>query len=438
MSMKRPFLQFAIQKIESLFQKGKDNPTLLRQIKNELEHRKSKRSKTLKNKIDAKIGITDFDYFDKEKAAAEAKALEEKRIVDEKSKVKAEAEAAAERIAKEKLKSRNKENIGLYEDEIITLDPAVKSDISEKSDVSLDDAVRKSDWPITLSQLEVLMSLPGSVIISKIYQSNNYDVRSLHLEKIITPKKISKRNRIMYVLRKRKKAMKLLEIVGDYKDLFNSDITKNYISKELAQMKGALNVDKGKYNLYENISINNNELEDIRNKTEKFLLEKQIYISSKIILSFFKKAYNDEYLRILNGHFLLGILQDDDRFDCQSGFMIGLTSANFEAINTDQTTEIIKFMNHQSKPLNIEYIVHMMSSYRQVNKHHIKTLLEAKNEIFYCSAPDEYYLTSKKDEIRLPAENKIIESSVLNELRKKQKKKRLLKMTELLDKTSKE
>jgi hypothetical protein len=65
--MKRPFLQFAIQKIESLFQKGKDNPTLLRQIKNELEHRKSKRSKILKNKIDAKKVITDFNNLDKEK-----------------------------------------------------------------------------------------------------------------------------------------------------------------------------------------------------------------------------------------------------------------------------------------------------------------------------------------------------------------------------------
>ena len=109
MSMKRPFLQFAIQKIESLFQKGKENPTLLRQIKNELEHRKSKRSKTLKNKIDAKIVITDFDNFDKEKAATEAKSLEEKRIPDEKSG---------------------------------TFDSTVNSDISEKSDINIEDLLR--------------------------------------------------------------------------------------------------------------------------------------------------------------------------------------------------------------------------------------------------------------------------------------------------------
>jgi hypothetical protein len=175
--MKRPFLQFAIQKIESLFQKSKDNPTLLRQIKNELEHRKSKRSKTLKNKIDAKIVITDFDNFDKEKAAAEAKVLEEKRIADEKAaaevvaKEKAEAErgaaqvkaaaeakaleekriadekskaeATAERVAKEKLKSRKQVKAGLYEDEIdSTLGSTAKIGIPAKSDIKLEDLLK--------------------------------------------------------------------------------------------------------------------------------------------------------------------------------------------------------------------------------------------------------------------------------------------------------
>jgi hypothetical protein len=655
--MKRPFLQFAIQKIESLFQKGKDNPTLMRQIKNELEHRKSKRSKILENRIDAKIVITDLDNFDKEQAATESKSLEEKRIPDEKSgtfdstvnsdiseksdiniedllrsiklrdfaktydvpvRVKnviiEEANFIKFETVYDFISSSKTDRIGLIElpnfgqKSLTDLSKSIDKFVCEKtgksidkypikellshqvicknikkfnsiedlinflidkvlndreknitkfrktetlekiggkykitrervrqiekniikklrfgisledvstsrdnfqceidsyffnnnnfimegqakkiykempreiilyikivndnltiflnehysynasylgwskdkntsvnsyividdSHVSLDDAVRKSDWPITLSQLEVLMSLPGNVILSKINQSKNYNVRLLHSDKIITPIKISKRNRIMYVLRRRRGAMKLLEIVNDYVDLFKADITKHYVSNTLALMKDALIVDKGTYNLYENISINNDEIESVRNKTETFLLEKQKYTSSKIILRYLKEVYNNEYLRILNGHFLLGILQDDDRFDCQRGLMIGLTSSKFDAINTDQTTEVIKLMNRQGKPLNTEYIVNSMSSYRQVSKDNIKNLLEAKNELFYCSAPGEFYLIDKKNDIKSTTES---ENTISNTFRKQRKKKRLLKMASMLSNENKE
>mgnify|MGYP000179093730 FL=1 len=53
MSIKRPFLTFTIGEIESLFVNDKDNLVLIRQINNELECRKSKRSKKLKKEINA-------------------------------------------------------------------------------------------------------------------------------------------------------------------------------------------------------------------------------------------------------------------------------------------------------------------------------------------------------------------------------------------------
>ena len=407
-SDQRPYLMHVISTLEALFHDNQDNVVVLRNIKDELTCRKTKRAGLLKEEVQKHIDGT-IDISSEVSKVTEAEVLEKKRFVNEKS---------------------------------CTFNSTVNRDISEKSDVeiddshvSLNDAVRKSDWPITLSQLEVLMSLPGNVIIRKINQSKNYNVRLLHSDKIITPKKISKRNRIMYVLRRRRGAMKLLEIVNDYVDLFKADIAKHYVSNTLALMKDALIVDKGTYNLYENISINNDEIESVRNKTETFLLEKQKYTSSKIILRYLKEVYNNEYLRILNGHFLLGILQDDDRFDCQRGLMIGLTSSKFDAINTDQTTEIIKLMNHQGKPLKTEYIVNSMSSYRQVSKDNIKNLLEAKNELFYCSAPGEFYLIDKKNDIKSTKES---ENTISNTLRKQRKKKRLLKMASMLSNEKKE
>jgi hypothetical protein len=52
MNKKRPFLKLAIQKIESLFSKNKDNPVILSDIKDELSNRKTSRSKLLKNEVD--------------------------------------------------------------------------------------------------------------------------------------------------------------------------------------------------------------------------------------------------------------------------------------------------------------------------------------------------------------------------------------------------
>ena len=53
MSLKRPFIRFAIDKIESLFKKGKNNKILTQQIKDELEYRKTKKSKKLKDEVNA-------------------------------------------------------------------------------------------------------------------------------------------------------------------------------------------------------------------------------------------------------------------------------------------------------------------------------------------------------------------------------------------------
>jgi len=51
MNKKRPFLKLAIQKIESLFYKNKDNPVILSDIKNELNHRKTSKAKALKDDV---------------------------------------------------------------------------------------------------------------------------------------------------------------------------------------------------------------------------------------------------------------------------------------------------------------------------------------------------------------------------------------------------
>jgi hypothetical protein len=242
---------------------------------------------------------------------------------------------------------------------------------------------------------------------------------------------------VRYVVRGNNKEMKLQSLVNECNDLFNVELNKTYISNILASMKEVLTVSKGKYNLYENININNEELESVRNRTEEFLLNKQVYTSSKVILKFIKQTYHDEYLMVLNGYFLHGILQDDNRFDChKQGLMVGLNSSHFKAVNTDQVTEIIGLMRNESRPLKIEYIVNKMSPYRDVSKHNIKNLLETKSDIFYCSGPlNEFYLIDEKNDIKSTIES---ESTMSNKLRKQRKKKRLLKMASMLNNKNQE
>jgi len=102
MSIKRPFLKFAINKIESLFEKDKDNPTLMRQIKDELEYRKTKRSKKLKKEVDAIKIASDLNNTDEERASSKVKKTEENYTNNRKNKAE---KAVVELVKKKKLET---------------------------------------------------------------------------------------------------------------------------------------------------------------------------------------------------------------------------------------------------------------------------------------------------------------------------------------------
>ena len=251
------------------------------------------------------------------------------------------------------------------------------------NNVNLNEVILKSNWPINFDNVVSSMMEPQEVVRDKILKHSNYYLKKVGEITVIKLHKISIKDMLRYILRKHGDEMTLYEVQKQCKKLFDRKLTISNIGSRLGEMPDALIVDRGKYNLYENLSISDNLISDIRNFVESFLFRNQQYISSKIIC----KKILDESLcesTLLNGYSLLGILQDDEnnRFDCKRGLMIGLNTANFNAEKKDQIDEVIQLLEDKVS-LSTNQIVFHLSEHREVLNMTIENILKENADIFH-------------------------------------------------------
>ena len=139
-----------------------------------------------------------------------------------------------------------------------------------------------------------------------------------------------------FILRKHIRAMSRDEIKSECFSMFNKTVSVGQVGNTLGEMEDALIVDRGVYNLYENMKISDEILSFIRLKTEEYLLEKQEYISSKKIIRDLRSLYQKNHiLHSLNGYSLLGILQDE-----AMSFVVWTLTELFLIADTSSNTDV--------------------------------------------------------------------------------------------------
>jgi predicted DNA-binding protein YlxM (UPF0122 family) len=178
-----------------------------------------------------------------------------------------------------------------------------------------------SSWPISLK--DILACTPGipSFFVTN-YLRNKYRIQVK--EGLVESAAIPLTQRFIFMFRKVKRPLHISEATRLFNNLFNDNATQHTINATLGRLNETLIVNQGTYNTYENLKFSESNIIEIRNKVHLYLLDKNKFLSSKIIFNNLFKNDPMEWDQEFNYQMLHGIVQDDTRFLTRPGFMVGL------------------------------------------------------------------------------------------------------------------
>lgn len=283
----------------------------------------------------------------------------------------------------------------------------IKSDISEQSlkiiQTAIDngsayspvkkrivEAIYQSKWPLKLTELENLIpEISTAALMDSLKQDFEAVIDGDTI--LISGEKLKSSLRIILALRYAGRAVTLSEARYFHNQLFGTDINEHVAGAILGRLAEALIVERGKYALYETIQISMEEINSIREKCWNYLNEKQTYTSTKRI---FEDIFigTHSYGADFNSYMLLGILQDDNRFVCKRGLMLGLNS--FSEKDFISLTEQIHGIVSKHGPIDIKGIQEQLSEHRKVLDITVGIMLDNSEE-YIKIAPSTYDHVSK-------------------------------------------
>ena len=138
--------------------------------------------------------------------------------------------------------------------------------------------------------------------------------------------KLPSRIRYILILRSKGRSMTLSEIRTENYKIFRVDESIQHIQARLRRMNEALIVARGTYNLHENLSLTCEVVANVCDQVFEHLNEVGSFVSVKVI---YKSLFQNSAFTVSNEfsyYMLLGMLQDDFRFDLRPGLMVGLRS----------------------------------------------------------------------------------------------------------------
>lgn len=182
--------------------------------------------------------------------------------------------------------------------------------------------------------------------------------------------------RYILILRKAGHSLHCKEVRALNHEIFGKDESIQQIGSVLGGLEEALIVARGTYNLYENLRLSSEELQTIRETVHESLKAREQFVSVKILFSDIFQGSTEKYGTEFDYYMLLGILQDDERFDVRRGLMVGLVSFSeihgFLSLNE----EIIAVLNESSLAMSLEEIAEALEGRRDTSPTSIATSLE--------------------------------------------------------------
>ena len=189
-------------------------------------------------------------------------------------------------------------------------------------------AVYASDWPVSTCDLaREFPNLSRSEIESFLVGKLEAKIDDKGVIEVM--KKLSPVRRMVYILRDAKRGLHTSDIRLRHLKMFGEDQSEHAIGATLGRMEEALIIERGVYDLYENLNLTTDEIRNIADQIHAYIEEKACYVSMKVI---YKELFDvaAKYLGKITEYMVLGIAQDDSRFSIKRGGMIGLNSKEFE------------------------------------------------------------------------------------------------------------
>ena len=188
------------------------------------------------------------------------------------------------------------------------------------------------------------------------------------------------RTRYTLILRDARRALHTSEIRSKNFRLFGKDESVQQIGSLLGGLEEALIVARGTYNLYENLCLNEDDLLAIRNITFEWLAEQGQFTSAKVIFPELFKGATERFGADFDYYMLLGILQDDPRFDVRRGLMVGLPDFSVRQGFKGLREEVLDVLEEAGRSLSIEQIAEALEGRRDVFPTSISVSLDASEE----------------------------------------------------------
>lgn len=234
----------------------------------------------------------------------------------------------------------------------------------------------KLSWPIHVKDLEAaLPEVSSAAIVTSL--KKDFGAEIVEGKAKLSAERMRSSLRLVLTLRHAGRAVTLSETRYFHNQIFGVDINEHIVGAVLGRLEEALIVDRGKYALYENISLTEKDIASVRKNCWDYLNKSQAYVSAKRIfdeLFLGQHSFGAEF----NPYMLLGIVQDDTRFVCKRGLMLGLNTFSeddFVALN-DQIYEIV----NNYGPIDIQGIQAYLKAHRKVLDVTVGIMLDESDE----------------------------------------------------------
>lgn len=239
-------------------------------------------------------------------------------------------------------------------------------------------AVDVAPWPLTLSDLASRTGgIPEGIVAD--YLAEHYgavieDGVVTHVERLRVAE------RLIYVLRDAGGALHTSQIRARHHKLFGLDVSEHAIGSTLGRLTDALIVDRGTYDLYENLGLPREKIKAVRDQVYAYIDSKGRFISTKVVhADLFSSLTGDGGLS-MSPYLILGLVQDDERFVVKRGLMVGLQ--HFDPEETFASLEeTIHNLVAEHGPIAVPEIVECMAEERKVHDAGIALVLKASPEI---------------------------------------------------------
>ncbi len=233
-------------------------------------------------------------------------------------------------------------------------------------------------WPISLQSLH--QKMPQHNIEAIQHELTTSFGAVIDDGVVVSIGKLPTSTRLVLVLREAGRALELAEIAARHNTLFKAQISVHSVSACLQRLPEVLIVARGKYNLYENFALTHEEIEEVKNVAEGIIRTKGSYVSTKLIFKDALAKLSTDISDLLTPYSVLGICQDDERFDCRRGLMIGLNDPDFQG-DFQQLDDTVAKIVRRDGPIAVPEIRRQISDVREVNDTSILNSLLANREI---------------------------------------------------------